>query len=76
LGELITTPHRKNYPVTNRLQRKPQTWTDTLVRKKDKRFVLGDLQEVGCGGVDWIELAQDRESWRALVKALMKFRVP
>ena len=34
------------------------------------------LQEVGCGYVDWIGLAQDRDTWRTLVSAVMKIRVP
>ena len=35
-----------------------------------------DIHEVGCEGMDWIDLAQDKDRWRALVNAVMNLQVP
>jgi hypothetical protein len=44
-------------------------------RRRWKNNIEMDIQEVGCGGMDWIELAQDRDRWRALVNAVMNLRI-
>ena len=43
-------------------------------RRRWEDNIKMELQEVGCGGMDWIELAQDRDRWRALVNAVMILR--
>ena len=45
-------------------------------RRRWEDNIKMDLQEVGMGCGDWMELAQDRDRWRALVSTVMNFRVP
>jgi len=45
-------------------------------RRRWEDNIRMDHQEVGCGGMDWVELVQDRDRWRALVNAVMYLRVP
>ena len=45
-------------------------------RRRWEDNIKMDLQEVGCGGMDWIDMVQDRERWWALVNAVMNLRVP
>ena len=49
------------------LERPRHRWVDNIRM---------DLQEVGCGYMDWIGLAQDRDRWRTLVSVVMNLRVP
>jgi hypothetical protein len=45
-------------------------------RRRWENNIKMDLQEVGCGGVEWIGLAQEMYRWRAVVNAVMNLRVP
>ena len=61
-GVLVGNPERRRP-----LGRSRRRWKDNIEL---------DLQEVGCGGMDWIEVAQDRNRWRALVNAVTNLLVP
>jgi len=61
-GVLVGKPGRKR-PLGSPRHR----WEDNIAM---------DLQEVGCGDMDWIDLAQDKDMWRALVNAVTNRRVP
>jgi len=45
-------------------------------RRRWEDIIKIDFQEVGCEVMDWVDLAQNRDSWRVLVKAVMNLRVP
>jgi hypothetical protein len=49
------------------LERPRRRWEDNIKM---------DLREVGCAGADWVDLAQDRDRWRAVVYTVMNLRVP
>ena len=56
---------------------RPDGWRPLgITRRVWEDNIKMDLQEVGCGDMYWIELAQDRDRWRALVNAVMNLRVP
>jgi hypothetical protein len=59
---LVGKPERKR-----RLERLRRRWEDNIKI---------DIQEAGVGGGDWMELAEDRDGWRALVSMVKKLRVP
>jgi len=61
--QVLVGERERNRP----LESPRRTWEDNINM---------DLQEVGCEGTDWIELAHDRDGWRALVSAVMNFRAP
>ena len=47
-----------------------------LARRRWEDNIHMDLKEVGCGGMDWIELVEDRDRWRVLVNVVLNLPVP
>jgi hypothetical protein len=62
IGEAYTGVWCANLKTKRQHGRPRRRWEDNIKK---------DLQEVGCGGMDWIELAQDRDRWRAVVTSVM-----
>jgi hypothetical protein len=71
------------YPVWGKGEAYTGIWRENLGKeplgrpmRSWKNNIKMDLQEMGCGGMDWIQLAQERGRWRGLVNAVMNLRVP
>jgi len=64
---LTNRTYKFTLKILKSLGRPKRRWVDNI---------RTDLQEVGCGYMDWIGLAQDRDRWRTLVRAVMNLRVP
>ena len=77
LSEVLTNPRLKNWHSHETYTRvsglvRPKQWQRDM-RSGTLRWIF---RELGCGGMDWIDLAQVRDRWLALVNAAMNLRVP
>jgi hypothetical protein len=86
-GVWVPTPHPPKFPSLDKAEPNSQFrgfWRGNLQGKRSlgrprcwwEDNIKMELQNVGCGGMDWIALAQDTDRWWALVNAVMNLRVP
>jgi hypothetical protein len=76
MGKVCST-HRKKRNVHRVLVGNPEGMRPLgRPRRRWEDNIKMDLREIGCGGMDWINLAQDREQWPGLANTIMNLRVP